>query len=212
MQMPASAPDLDHFPDSPYAAELRRDSPDLRFSRELEHEFQAFHLERVRSRVRFFQLALFLLSTVAAVHLIALDHVPAYHVLTGWLGVVIPTGLLLVWASWSRYYERLYLPAARIALPVFAVASALGVAGRVIGGHPDQFYLLTTYSIVLYFLGGQLFRESLLAIGLMILAHGAALAYVGQPPAAIAYHVGVLCVTGAVGAFVYRGIERQLPT
>ena len=132
--------------------------------------------------------------------------------LSGWLGVVIPTSLLLVWASWSRYYERLYLRAARVALPVFAVASAVGVAGRVIDGHPDQFYLLTTYSIVLYFLGGQLFRESLIAIGLMILAHGAALAYIGQPAAAIAYHVGVLCVTGAVGAFVYRGIERQLRT
>src|SRR4029077_4965693 len=67
-------------------------------------------------------------------------------------------------------------------------------------------------SMALYFLGGQLFRESLISIGLMILAHGVALAYVGQPAAAIAYHVGILCITGAVGAFVYRGIERQLRT
>ncbi len=212
MQMPPAPLDLEHFPDSSYAAELRRDFPDLRFSRELEQEFQAFHLDRVRSRVRFFQLALFLLSVSAAVHLIALDHVTARTALSGWLGLVLPTGLLLVCASWSRYYERLYLPAARVALPVFAVASAMGVAGRVIDGHPDQFYLLTTYSIVLYFLGGQLFRESLLAIALMILAHGAALAYMDQPPVAIAFHVGVLCITGAVGAFVYRGIERQLRT
>jgi diguanylate cyclase (GGDEF)-like protein len=212
MQLPPFALDLDHFPDSPYATELRRDFPDMRFSPELEQEFQAFQVERVHARVRFFQLALFLLSATAAVHLIALDHVPAGRVLSGWLGVVLPTSVFLVWASRSRYYERLYLRAARVALPVFAVASAVGVAGRVIDGHPDQFYLLTTYSIVLYFLGGQLFRESLIAIGLMILAHGAALAYVGQPAAAIAYHVGVLCVTGAVGAFVYRGIERQLRT
>ena len=211
MQMP-SVLDLDHFPDSPYAAELRRDFPDLRFCPELEQEFQAFHLERVRSRVRFFQLALCLLSVAAAVHLVVLDQVPAGSVLSGWLGLVIPTGLFLVWASWSRYYERLYLPAARVALPVFAVASAVGVAGRVIDGHPDPFYLLTTYSIALYFLGGQLFRESLLAIGLMILAHGIALAFVGQPAVAISYYVGILCITGAVGAFVYRGVERQLRT
>jgi diguanylate cyclase (GGDEF)-like protein len=212
MQMPAAALDLDQFPDSPYATELRRDFPDLRFSPDLEQEFQAFHVDRVRSRVRFFQLTLFLLSVTAAVHLITLDQMPARTVLTGWLGLVIPTCLVLVWASWSRYYERLYLPAARVALPVFAVASAVGVAGRVLDGHPDQFYLLTTYSIALYFLGGQLFRESLLAIGLMIFAHGVALAYVGQPAADVAYHVGVLCITGAVGAFVYRGIERQLRT
>ncbi len=211
MQMPAAL-DLNHLSDSPYATELRRDFPDLRFSHELEQEFQAFHIDRVRSRVRFFQLAIFLLSVAAAVHLITLDRVPARSVMTGWLGLVIPTGLFLVWASWSRYYERLYLPAARIALPVFAVASAVGVASRVIDGHPDPFYLLTTYSIALYFLGGQLFRESLLSIALMILAHGAALAYGGQPGAAIAYHVCVLTITGAVGAFVYRGVERQLRT
>jgi diguanylate cyclase (GGDEF)-like protein len=212
MQLPAAPLDLDHFPDSPYAAELRRGFPDLCFSKGLEQEFQAFHLDRARSRVRFFQLALFLLSLTAAVHLIALDGVAPLSVLSGWLGLVIPTGLLLVCASWSRFYERLYLPAARIALPVFAVTSAVGVAGRVIDGHPDQFYLLTTYSIALYFLGGQLFRESVLSIGLMILAHGAALAFAGQPAAGVAYPVGILCITGAVGAFMYRGIERQLRT
>src|SRR5215471_810264 len=190
MQMP-SALDLDHFPDSPYATELRRDFPDLRFSRDLEQEFQAFHVERVRSRVRFFQLALFLLSASAAVHFITLDHLPLREVLSGWLGLVLPIGLFLVWASWSRYYERLYVPAARVALPVFAVASAVGVASRVIDGHPDPFYLLTTYSVALFFLGGQLFRESLFAICLMILAHGVSLAYGGQPGAAIAYHVGI---------------------
>jgi diguanylate cyclase (GGDEF)-like protein len=97
-------------------------------------------------------------------------------------------------------------------LPVFAVASAVGVAGRVIDGHPDPFYLLTTYSIALYFLGGQLFRASLLANGLMILAYAAVLAYGGQPAAAIVYYSSVLTITGAVGAFVYRGVERQLRT
>ena len=43
-----AALDLEHLPDSPYASELRRDFPDLRFAPELEKEFQAFHLERVR--------------------------------------------------------------------------------------------------------------------------------------------------------------------
>ena len=211
MQMPAAL-DLNHFPDSPYATELRRNFPDLRFSAELEREFQAFHVDRVRSRVRFFQLAMFLLTLAAAVHFVALDKVPPREVAIGWLGLVVPTGLFLVWASWSRYYERLYLPAARIAMPIFAVASAVGVATRVIDGHPDLFYLLTTYSIALFFLGGQLFTESLFANALMIIAHGTALAYGEQPAGAIAYYVCVLSITGAVGAFVYRGVERQLRT
>src|SRR6478736_708388 len=104
MQMRASL-DLDHFPDSPYASELRREFPDLRFSTDLEREFQAFHVDRARSRVQFFQLAIFLLAAAAGVHLTILDHVPVSSVVFGWLGIVVPASLLLVFASWTRYYE-----------------------------------------------------------------------------------------------------------
>lgn len=207
-----AALDLDQFPDSPYASELRRDFPDLRFPPALERPFQAFHLERLRSRVRFFQLAICALAVAAAGHLIILDGVPARSLVFGWLGVAVPVCLFLVWASWSRYYERLYLPVARIAVPVLAIAAAIGVAHRMVGGHPDPFYFLTSYCIALFFLGGQLFRESLLATAAMIITHGAALAYAGQPPLLIVYYVMILAITGAVGAFVYRGVERQLRT
>jgi diguanylate cyclase (GGDEF)-like protein len=211
MQMHAAL-DLEHLPDSPYASELRRDFPDLRFSPELEEEFQTFHLERVRARVRFFQLAMCGLSITEAIHLIAMDGVPINDVLFGWLGVVVPACLFLVWASWSSYYERIYLPLARIVVPVFAIASAVGVAGRSIGTHPDPFYFLTTYSIALFFLGGQLFREALFATAAMIITCGATLAFTGHDAAAAIYYSVVLTITGAVGAFVYRGVERQLRT
>ena len=89
MQMHAAL-DLDHLPDSPYASELRRDFPDLRFSPELEKEFQAFHLERVRSRVRFFQLAICALA-IAAACTSSLSTASRDEVLFGWLGVVVPT-------------------------------------------------------------------------------------------------------------------------
>ncbi len=211
MQMHAAL-DLEHLPDSPYASELRRDFPDLRFSPELENEFQTFHLERVRSRVRFFQLAMCALAIAEAIHLVFMDDVPLSDVLYGWLGVVVPASLFLVWASWSSYYERIYLPVARVAVPVFAIASAMGVANRSVAGHPDPFYFLTTYSIALFFLGGQLFREALLATGAMIIACGATLAYTGEAAAFTIYYVVVLTITGAVGALVYSGVERQLRT
>ena len=179
MQMHAAL-DLENLPDSPYASELRRDFPDLRFSPELEKEFQTFHLERVRARVRFFQLAICALAIAEALHLVVMDGVPINDVLFGWLGVVVPACLFLVWASWSSYYERIYLPLARIVVPVFAIASAVGVASRTVGSHPDPFYFLTTYSIALFFLGGQLFREALFATAAMIIAFGATLAATGQ--------------------------------
>jgi diguanylate cyclase (GGDEF)-like protein len=81
-----------------------------------------------------------------------------------------------------------------------------------VGAHPDPFYFLTTYSIGLFFLGGQLFRESLFATAAMIIAFGATLAATGQAAAAVIYYVVVLSITGAVGAFVYRGVERQIRT
>ena len=211
MQMHAAL-DLEHLPDSSYASELRRDFPDLRFSPELEQEFQAFHLERARSRVRFFQLAICALAIAAALHLVVMDGVAVNDVLYGWLGVVVPACLFLVWASWSSYYERIYLPVARVAVPVLAIASAMGVANHSVGGHLDSFYFLTTYSIALFFLGGQLFREALLATCAMIIACGATLVYTGGPAASVIYYVVVLTITGTVGAIVYSGVERQLRT
>ena len=211
MQIPALL-DLEHFSDSPYANELRRDFPDLRFAAALEKDFQAFHVDRVRSRVRFFQLATCLLSLAVAIHLVVLDGLPVRSVLVGWLGVAIPVSVFLLWASWSPFYERLYLPAARIALPLLGIISAVGIASRILVGHPDPFYFLTSYSIALFFLGGQMFREALIANALMILAHGAALALVGEPVESVVYYVSVLTITAAVGAFVYWGVERQLRT
>jgi diguanylate cyclase (GGDEF)-like protein len=211
MQIPALL-DLEHFSDSPYANELRRDFPDLRFATALEKDFQAFHLDRVRSRVRFFQLATCLLSLAVAIHLVVLDGLSVRSVLVSWLGVAIPVSVFLLWASWSPFYERLYLPAARIALPLLGSISAIGIAGRILLGHPDPFYFLTSYSIALFFLGGQMFREALIANALMILAHGTALAVVGEPVESVVYYVTVLTITAAVGAFVYRGVERQLRT
>ena len=208
--------DLEQFPDSLYANELRRATninwPDLRFSPVLEKDFQAFQLDRARSRVRFFQLATCLLCLAIAAHLIFLDGARMGDVLVSWLGLAIPTTLFLVWASWGRFYDRLYVPVARVALPVLGIASAVGVAVRVIAGHPDPFYFLTSYSIALFFLGGQRFREALVANALMIVAHGIALTYMGESVGSVLYYVSVLTITVAVGAFGYSGVERQLRT
>ena len=130
--------------------------------------------------------------------------------LVGWLGLAIPLSVFLLWASWSPFYERLYLPAARVALPLLGVISAVGIACRILVGHPDPFYFLTSYSIALFFLGGQLFREALIANALMIVAHGAALAYVGEPIESVVYYVSVLTITAAVGAFVYSGSRAAI--
>lgn len=197
------------FPDSAYAQELRRGFPELRFVPDLERVFQAFHLKRSRTRVLFFQMALGLLAIAAAVKLVVLDGVPMRHVAFSWVGLVIPACLALALASWSRFYERLYLPAARLLLPVIAVTAAVGIADRRLTGHPDPFCFLTAFSIASFF-AGQLFREAALVNTLMVGALGIALAHAGWPAVDVIYYTAELAITSAVGAFVYQGVERQL--
>ena len=206
---------LEHesLPDSPYAQELRRGFPDLRFAPALERAFQAFHSQRARARVRFFQLAIGLLAIAGAVKLTVLDGVPLHDVALGWLGLVVPACLALALASWGRrLYERLYLPAARVLLPVIATVAAFGIADRPIAGQPDPFCFLTTLSIAVFFLGGQLFREALLVNIFMVGTLGLALTHAGWPAADVVYYTTELIITSAVGAFVYQGVERQLRT
>jgi len=205
-------PEHDSLPDSAYARELRRGFPDLRFAPDLERVFQAFHTKHTRVRVRFFQLALGLLALAAAVKLIVLESMPWREVAFGWLGLVVPASGALALTSWSRFYDRLYLPAARLLLPLMATVAAFGIADRRITGHPDPFCFLTTFSIAVFFLGGQLFREALLVNVLMVVALGLALAHAGWPAAQVAYYTTELVITSAVGAFVYQGVERQLRT
>jgi diguanylate cyclase (GGDEF)-like protein len=204
--------DLDRFPDSPYACELRRGFPDLRFAPEMEREYQTFHLARVRNQVRFFLLAVLAQVCMVAVHLLWLDHAPVGEVLHSWTALGVPLGALLVVLSFSPWYEPLYLPAARVILPVLGIAAAAGIAQHTVHGNPSPMYFLTSYSFALFFLGGQRFIEALIASALIIATHGATLAWMQHPWPVVFYYTGILGVTATTGAFVYRGMEQQLRT
>jgi diguanylate cyclase (GGDEF)-like protein len=178
----------------------------------LERDYQTFHLDRVRTRVRFFLLAILVQAALASLHLLVLDGLPLAEVFSGWLGLAIPLTALLAGLSFSPWYESLYLPAARFLLPLLGVAAAAGIAHRTVFGHPDPLYFLTSYSIALFFLGGQMFYEALIANALLIITHGLVLYHFHQPWAVVAYYVSWLAVTAAIGGFVYRGVEMQLRT
>lgn len=211
MKPPASL-DLDRFPGSPYASELRRGFPDLRFAPELERDYQAFHLVRVRTRVRFFLLAILMQAFLAMIHLLWLDQVPWRAVLLDWPALAIPLCGLLALLSFSRWYEPLYLPVARILLPLVGVAAAAGIAHRIVQGHPDPLYFLTSYSIALFFLGGQMFYEALFANVLLIVTHAVTLVLGHNPWTVVVFYSAVAASTAVIGAFVYRGVELQLRT
>lgn len=209
MKMPAAL-DLDQFPDSPYARELRR--PSLgRFAPDLERVYQSVQLDRARTRVRLFPLGLLALLLAVTQHLVLLKSATPLQVAHSWIGLAIPLCALLLAVSLSRWYEQLYLPAARFALPVLGVAAAVGIGDRGLG-LADPFYFLTTYSVALFFLGGLPFIEAVLANVLLIITHGIALTYLHEPLPLIVYSLSVLAITVSVGALIYRDVEQQLRT
>src|SRR5579864_3942239 len=90
------------FPDSPYALELERTRPDLRFVPPLEAEYSLAHLRRVRLRVRLWFMTvlvvrfLFALSQVRASGVSSLDSLLQ-------LLVLLPCSACLVCLTWGPY-------------------------------------------------------------------------------------------------------------
>jgi len=154
------------------------------------NEFQTFHLKRVRSRVRFFQLAILSLAIAEAIHLVVMDGVPLHDVLYGWLGVVVPVCLF----SFGLVEQLL-----RAHLSACGSGSGTSIRNRLSdgcckplgGGTSDQFYFLTTTASALFFLGWSVVREALLATGAMVVACGATLAYTGEAAGSVIYYVVV---------------------
>jgi diguanylate cyclase (GGDEF)-like protein len=207
-----AAPDLQNFPDSPYAIELRRHLPRLRFANALEREFQGAHLARMHSRVRVVQLAIAALALAAALQLILLEQYSVAAIARSWLGLVIPVSLLQLWAAWSRHYARIYPQVARLTVPVVALTSAIGVAAHTQAGLADQFYFLSIYGMAMFFLGGQQLRASIPNIAVLLAAYSLTLIYEHQPPQLILCFSLVLTISAATGACICYGVERQART
>ena len=141
---------LDNFPHSAYAHELRRGLSGLRFEGVLEHEYRVAHLQRVRTRVRIWfsaSLALAILFTIAQVrgsglgNLIGVAHV----------AVLVPCAAALVWLVWGRQYERFFPPAAPPLMAVFFALIAIFVARAISVGHDEQLAALTVNLVGVFF-------------------------------------------------------------
>jgi diguanylate cyclase (GGDEF)-like protein len=99
--------DLSAFADSRFAQQLRDGFWSLRFPKDLERQYQEFHLQRVRSRVRVF----FMLWPLMEIYRV-LDGLltGVEDVLSWWLLPNIVVMALGATVLWSRWYWRLYLP------------------------------------------------------------------------------------------------------
>jgi diguanylate cyclase (GGDEF)-like protein len=200
---------IPHVPGSRYAAELARGARSMRFPPEIEAEYQRFYLNERRSHVRTFTIIMFVLVGLA----LAASWIEApTRADTGEHVRLIAIGLAylaMIWAAYSRLYQRVYLTTANIGAIVISIAAGAEVAHRVSAGQGEMFGFLTVYSLGIYFLLGILYRAALVANVAMVIAFGVALAVFGVPVAKTMSLTALLALTAAIGgvSFRYQGIR-----
>jgi diguanylate cyclase (GGDEF)-like protein len=199
---------LDDFPDSPYADELRRGVAALRFDAPLEADYCRSHLRRVHLRIR----AWFSLTAVLAV-LFTVDQVRRTGVWSGLsvlhMGALMPCVVALAWLAWSRQYQRYYMAAARILVPILWALIALFVARALVDGRSEQLAGLAVNVIAVFFFAGLMFRQAVVTCATTLITFVAAAIAVGIPALMLEKSMVVLTLTAVIGAIVYRDVEQS---
>lgn len=151
--------DLSTYPDSPYAAELQRASPHMRFAPTLEALYLRCRLLDSRTLIRVASILTILLSALRTAE-------QAYEGLGGDVLVlhfsfVVTASLILAGIAWSPQFERLYPGWAQIIIPVRNAIIAAQVAHAVAHGQPEMLIVLPITFIGPFFFLGLPLRASL---------------------------------------------------
>jgi diguanylate cyclase (GGDEF)-like protein len=206
--MPAKNLNLDDFPGSPYAEELRGKPLRMLFVASLEEEYAAAHLDRVRRRVRIWftvaltAVALFMVGQMQRTGL-------SDPLMSVYLGALLPCVGLLVWLAWSRRYRRLYLPAAPILVGIFSTLVAVLIALALSAGRDEELAALTVNMIALFFFAGLMYRQALWISVLTFVAFVLTAILAQTPELMLLKSVVTIALTSGMAAVVYRDVEQS---
>jgi diguanylate cyclase (GGDEF)-like protein len=151
---------VDYLPDSALAQELRSGVSRLRFEPALEAQYRTSHLQQSRLRVRlWFSLGVALGLLYAVVQALRTGLISVDFDIE--ILVVFPCAVVLALLVWSSDYERLFLPVARILVPLKYALVAFLVAPLIGRGHDEELALLAVYVIGAFFFSGLMFRTAL---------------------------------------------------
>ena len=168
---------LTDFPDSRYAAELRRASPTMPFAPQLEAEYLRSHLVYSQKLIRTACAFALLLIVLRGVELAVT--VPWNESLLGPLGLVVAISAVLTWIAWSAFFERLYLPWAQIAVPIRNSIVAVHIAEVAARGQLELLMVLPIMLIGPFFFLGLKFRAALISGALTVASYGASAFFFG---------------------------------
>jgi diguanylate cyclase (GGDEF)-like protein len=178
---PAPRLDLSTFPDSPYAAELQRDSPKMRFGSQLEADYLRTRLLESRTLIRVACAFTALLTLVRLVQQV-------YEGL--WDAALLADSLLVIAGSialtvlaWSRHFERLYPKWARIVIPLRNSIIAAHIARAAAHGQPEMLMVLPIILIGPFFFLGLPLRTTLVCSAVTVATYIGSATLFGMPHA-----------------------------
>src|SRR5579863_7427469 len=206
--MPTSRLNLDDFPDSAYADELRRGLARLRFEPSLEAEYTTAHVERVRLRVRVWFSVTILLAALFTIDEVRRDGVWNPNSIAH-LSMLLPCTIALVWLAWSPSYERFYLPAARVLVTLFGALIAAFIAIAVAHGREEELAALTVNLVAVFFFAGLMFRQAILTSVVMIATFAAVALAAGVPHALLLKSMVMMTLTSVIAALIYWDVEQS---
>jgi len=206
--MPTNPINLDDFPNSAHADELRRGLSRLYFDPPLEAEYKSAHLHRVRLRVRIWHSANILVSTLFTVDQVRSTGFWSANSLAH-MGVLIPCIVALAWLAWSTKYQRHYLVAAPILVTIFSALIAMFVVRALSMGHGERLAALTVFLVGVFFFAGLMFRQAVLTAGIMLVVFASTAVTLSLPSAIFIESLVIVTLTSGIAAIVYRDMEQS---
>lgn len=199
---------LEDYPDSVYAKELRDRSFRRRFPGELEREYFDDHLRRIAPRAKAWTaLATLIALGFTIAHLLA-DRSLSPRVLAHFL-VILPASVAMAWLAWTPALRRVYMATTRILAPVLGIAVAAVVAQSLNQGQGEQLAMLMLLLVASFFFMGLLLIPALVTGAVILLSFSVSAALNGILPELHAVSFLYLLIAAAVGATICREVEHS---
>ncbi|MEX2497138.1 MAG: diguanylate cyclase [Woeseia sp.] len=198
---------LNAFPDSPYAAELRRGVAGRSFGRHLEQEYVRSRLSENLALIRVTCVLGALLSFFAALRNFLEGYLSHGYLLQ--MVVVFMASVVLASVACSPLFLRLYLPLAQIVVPVRNALAAVFIARIAAYGQLETLMVLPLMVVGPFFLLGLPARVALLSVAVTIASFVVSAAVFGLGLPVIAYACALLLMVAVSCAIARRHIDES---
>jgi diguanylate cyclase (GGDEF)-like protein len=205
--MPHQRPiDLNQFPDSPHAAELRAGVSRLRFAAGIEAHFRRQHLERAQIRARVWGVMGVLFAIPLAFSQLFSGQALSVGTAISF-SVLISMSLVMGWLTFSRHYQSHYLAIAGVLTPISCLLTTLNTVQSAAQGHHEALILLALQIFGIFQFSGLLYRAALTSC-IALLAGFLAGSFISDLPVSETFrYAAPLCLGIALGAIAFHGIE-----